>query len=190
MSGNSLNRSRGDLVGSGKPKEPLSLTPREVAESPSWLPRAMDGLLSPTQISLGSSIGPTVTVRINRFSCRPLVRLDPTPGSLSPRCLNLFIGYSEHTVYPITLDPSNLPALNLRVVKWQVATPSHVCPSHVPGKVDTPKPRCTGFAHTCPDELKFGCAQLGDSTGDPLVGTGSIPFACLHVYLSPSVHLF
>ncbi|PKI51224.1 hypothetical protein CRG98_028372 [Punica granatum] len=50
MSGNSLNRSRGDLVGSGKPKEPLGLTPREVAESPSWLPRAMDGLLSPTQV--------------------------------------------------------------------------------------------------------------------------------------------
>ncbi|PKI73226.1 hypothetical protein CRG98_006361 [Punica granatum] len=29
MSGNSLNRSLGDLVGSGKPKEPLGLTPRE-----------------------------------------------------------------------------------------------------------------------------------------------------------------
>ncbi|PKI65589.1 hypothetical protein CRG98_014089 [Punica granatum] len=46
----SLNRSRGDLVGSSKPKEPLGLTPREVAESPSWLPRATDGLLSPTQV--------------------------------------------------------------------------------------------------------------------------------------------
>ncbi|PKI56809.1 hypothetical protein CRG98_022767 [Punica granatum] len=50
MSGNSLNQSQGDLVGSGKPKEPLGLTPREVAESPSWLPRAMDGLISPTQV--------------------------------------------------------------------------------------------------------------------------------------------
>ncbi|PKI70476.1 hypothetical protein CRG98_009146 [Punica granatum] len=50
MSGNSLNRSRGDLVGSGKPKEPLGLTPREVAESPSWLPRAIDGPLSPIQV--------------------------------------------------------------------------------------------------------------------------------------------
>ncbi|PKI64645.1 hypothetical protein CRG98_014961 [Punica granatum] len=29
MSRNSLDRSRGDLVGSGKPKEPLGLTPRE-----------------------------------------------------------------------------------------------------------------------------------------------------------------
>ncbi|PKI48576.1 hypothetical protein CRG98_030995 [Punica granatum] len=34
----------------GKPKEPLSLTLREVAESPSWLPRAMDDLLSPTHV--------------------------------------------------------------------------------------------------------------------------------------------
>ncbi|PKI52210.1 hypothetical protein CRG98_027385 [Punica granatum] len=34
----------------GKPMEPLGLTPREVAESSSWLPRAMDGLLSPTQV--------------------------------------------------------------------------------------------------------------------------------------------
>ncbi|PKI65587.1 hypothetical protein CRG98_014087 [Punica granatum] len=50
MSGNSLNRSREDLVGWSKPKEPLGLTPREVAESPSWLPRATDGLLSPTQV--------------------------------------------------------------------------------------------------------------------------------------------
>ncbi|PKI40720.1 hypothetical protein CRG98_038901 [Punica granatum] len=53
---------------------------------------------APIRISLGSSIGPTVTVGINRFSCRPLVRSDPTLGSLSPRCLNLFIGYSKHTV--------------------------------------------------------------------------------------------
>ncbi|PKI65877.1 hypothetical protein CRG98_013729, partial [Punica granatum] len=30
MSGNSLNRSRGDFVSSSKPKEPLGLTPREV----------------------------------------------------------------------------------------------------------------------------------------------------------------
>ncbi|PKI70550.1 hypothetical protein CRG98_009055 [Punica granatum] len=52
MSGNNLNRSRGDIVGSGKPKEPLGLTPREVAESPSWLLRAMDGLLSLTQVYL------------------------------------------------------------------------------------------------------------------------------------------
>ncbi|PKI39899.1 hypothetical protein CRG98_039710, partial [Punica granatum] len=44
-------------------------------------------------------------------------------------------------VYPVLLDPGNLPALDLRVVKWQVATPSHVRPSRVPGKVDTPKPR-------------------------------------------------
>ncbi|PKI78937.1 hypothetical protein CRG98_000671 [Punica granatum] len=26
-------------------------------------------------------------------------------------------------------------------------------------KVDTPKPRCIGFVHACPDEIKFGCAQ-------------------------------
>ncbi|PKI45545.1 hypothetical protein CRG98_034063 [Punica granatum] len=45
-------------------------------------------------------------------------------------------------VYPVPVDLGNLPALDLRVVKWQVATPSHVRPSRVPGKVDTPKPRC------------------------------------------------
>ncbi|OWM74042.1 hypothetical protein CDL15_Pgr004916 [Punica granatum] len=28
--------------------------------------------------------------------------------------------------------------------------------SHVPWKVDTPNPRCIGFAHACPDEIKFG----------------------------------
>ncbi|PKI60963.1 hypothetical protein CRG98_018639 [Punica granatum] len=50
MSGNSLNWSREDIVGSGKPKEPIGLTPREVVESQSWHPRAMDGLLSPTQV--------------------------------------------------------------------------------------------------------------------------------------------
>ncbi|PKI50072.1 hypothetical protein CRG98_029541 [Punica granatum] len=38
-------------------------------------------------------------------------------------------------------------------------TPSHACPSRVPGKVDTPKPRCACFAHACPDEMKFGCAH-------------------------------
>ncbi|PKI64262.1 hypothetical protein CRG98_015347 [Punica granatum] len=108
MSRNSLNRSRGDLVGSGKSKEPLGLTPREVAESPSWLPRAM--------ISPGSLIGPTVTAEINRFSCRTMARSDPTPGSLSPRCLNLFIDHSKHTVYPVPLDPGDSTALHLRVI--------------------------------------------------------------------------
>ncbi|PKI32366.1 hypothetical protein CRG98_047243, partial [Punica granatum] len=78
-------------------------------------------------------------------------------------------------VYPVPLDPGNLPALDLRVEKWQVATPSHVRPSRVPGKVDTPKPRCIGFAHAYPDETKFGCAQLGDSTGDILSGFGLNP---------------
>ncbi|PKI65484.1 hypothetical protein CRG98_014142 [Punica granatum] len=48
MSGKGLNRSRGDRVGSGEPKEPLSLTPREVAERPSWLPRAIHDFLAPT----------------------------------------------------------------------------------------------------------------------------------------------
>ncbi|PKI38550.1 hypothetical protein CRG98_041059 [Punica granatum] len=85
MSGNSLNQSRGDIVGSGEPREPLGLAPREV--------------------------------------------------------------------YPVPLDPGNLPALDLRVVKWQVATPSHVRPSRVPGKVDTPKPRLLRRAHACPDEV-------------------------------------
>ncbi|PKI67626.1 hypothetical protein CRG98_011982 [Punica granatum] len=59
-------------------------------------------------------------------------------------------------VYPVPLDPGNLPALDLRVVKWQVATPSHVRPSRVPGKVDTPKPRLLRSAYACPDEIKFG----------------------------------
>ncbi|PKI52679.1 hypothetical protein CRG98_026928 [Punica granatum] len=36
--------------------------------------------------------------------------------------------------HPVPLDPGNLPALDLRIVKWQVATPSHVRPSRVPGK--------------------------------------------------------
>ncbi|PKI45029.1 hypothetical protein CRG98_034578 [Punica granatum] len=48
MSGKGLNWNRGDCVGSGKPKEPLGLTPREVAESPSWLLRAIHGFLAPT----------------------------------------------------------------------------------------------------------------------------------------------
>ncbi|PKI57286.1 hypothetical protein CRG98_022325 [Punica granatum] len=34
---------------------------------------------------------------INRFPCIRLIRSDPTPGSLNPRCLNLFIDYSKHT---------------------------------------------------------------------------------------------
>ncbi|PKI62006.1 hypothetical protein CRG98_017592 [Punica granatum] len=29
--------------------------------------------------------------------CKPSVRSDPTPDSLSPRCLNLLTGYSKHT---------------------------------------------------------------------------------------------
>ncbi|OWM73106.1 hypothetical protein CDL15_Pgr001220 [Punica granatum] len=37
-------------------------------------------------------------MRIHRLFCYPLVRSDPTPGSLSPRCFNLFIGHSKHTV--------------------------------------------------------------------------------------------
>ncbi|PKI52294.1 hypothetical protein CRG98_027315 [Punica granatum] len=59
-------------------------------------------------------------------------------------------------VYLVPLDSGNLPALDLRVAKWQVATPSHARPSRIPGKVDTPKPRRIGFAHACPDEIKFG----------------------------------
>ncbi|PKI42266.1 hypothetical protein CRG98_037338 [Punica granatum] len=74
-------------------------------------------------------------------------------------------------VYPVPLDPGNLPALDLRVVKWQVVTPSHARPLHVSRKVDTSKPRCIGVAHACPDEMKFGCAQLGDSTGDMIRGS-------------------
>ncbi|PKI60714.1 hypothetical protein CRG98_018892, partial [Punica granatum] len=34
------------------------------------------------------------------------------------------------------------------------------CPSRVPGKVDTPKPRCIGIAHACPDEMKFYKGRL------------------------------
>ncbi|PKI78949.1 hypothetical protein CRG98_000661 [Punica granatum] len=51
-----------------------------------------------------------------------------------------------------------------------VATPSHACPSGVPGKVDTPKLRCIGARMRTTTRLKFGCAQLGDSTGDILSG--------------------
>ncbi|PKI64951.1 hypothetical protein CRG98_014645 [Punica granatum] len=62
--------------------------------------------------------------------------------------------------YLVPLDPSNLPVLDLRVVKWQLVTPFHLRPSRVPRKVDTPKPRRIGFAHACPEKIKFGCAQL------------------------------
>ncbi|PKI56240.1 hypothetical protein CRG98_023371 [Punica granatum] len=65
----------------------------------------------------------------------------------------------NNKVYPVTLDPGNLPALDFQVVKWQVATPSHVRPSRVLVKVDTPKPRLLRRAHACPDEIKFGYAQ-------------------------------
>ncbi|PKI70955.1 hypothetical protein CRG98_008688 [Punica granatum] len=91
-----------------------------------------------------------------------------TVGSIGPdpRLLEPALPLIYLLVYLVPLDPSNLPALDFRVIKWQVATPSHVRPSRVPGKVDTPEPRCIGFAHACPDEIKFECAQLGDSTGD------------------------
>ncbi|PKI71965.1 hypothetical protein CRG98_007648 [Punica granatum] len=39
-------------------------------------------------------------MRINRFFYHPSVRSDSTPGSLSPRCFNLFIGHSKYTVCP------------------------------------------------------------------------------------------
>ncbi|PKI33703.1 hypothetical protein CRG98_045906 [Punica granatum] len=59
-------------------------------------------------------------------------------------------------VYPVPLDPGNLPALDLRVVKWQVATPSHVRPSRVPEKVDTLKPRCIGARMRAPTRRNSG----------------------------------
>ncbi|PKI67246.1 hypothetical protein CRG98_012352 [Punica granatum] len=107
-------------------------------------------------ISPGTSICPSNIVGTNRFSCKPLDRSDPTPGSLSPHCLNLFIGRSKYTVYPVPLDPGNLPALDLRVVKWQVTTPSHVRLSRVPGNVDTLKPRCMGARTRAPTRLNSG----------------------------------
>ncbi|PKI52241.1 hypothetical protein CRG98_027368, partial [Punica granatum] len=80
-------------------------------------------------------------------------------------------------VYPVPLDPGNLPALDLRVVKWQVATPSHVRPSRVPEKVDTPKPRLLRRAHACPDEIKFGCAQPDAVNAGPEPDVGPEPNA-------------
>ncbi|PKI69502.1 hypothetical protein CRG98_010105 [Punica granatum] len=74
-------------------------------------------------------------------------------------------------VYPVPLDPGNLSALDPRVVKWQVATPSHVRPSRVPGKVDTPKPRLLRRTHVCPDEIKFGVLL-----GQPLTRDGGFRF--------------
>ncbi|PKI75975.1 hypothetical protein CRG98_003633 [Punica granatum] len=68
---------------------------------------------------------------INRFSCRPLVRSDPTLGSLSSRCLNLFIGHSKHTVYPVPLDPGNSTALDLRVVNNAVFQSSKPCSQRI-----------------------------------------------------------
>ncbi|PKI71950.1 hypothetical protein CRG98_007633 [Punica granatum] len=61
----------------------------------------------------------------------------------------------EREVYSVPLDPGNIPVLDLRVLKWYMATPSHACPSCVPGKVDTPKPRCIGFAPAHIDEIKI-----------------------------------
>ncbi|PKI78958.1 hypothetical protein CRG98_000599 [Punica granatum] len=89
---------------------------------------------------------------------------DPSRAESSRAPIGAKAAYDQD-VYHVLLDPGNLSALDLRVVKWKVATPSHVRPSCVPGKVDTPKPRCIG-AHTwAPTRLKFGCAQLGDSIG-------------------------
>ncbi|PKI36583.1 hypothetical protein CRG98_043003 [Punica granatum] len=36
-----------------------------------------------------------------------------------------------------------------------MATPSHMRLSRVPGKADTPKPRCMRHAHMCSDEIKI-----------------------------------
>ncbi|PKI51777.1 hypothetical protein CRG98_027825 [Punica granatum] len=64
-----------------------------------------------------------------------------------------FLGSFE--VYFIPLDPGNLPALDIQVAKWYVATFSHVRPSRVLGKVNTPKPRCISSRIACLNEIKI-----------------------------------
>ncbi|PKI60804.1 hypothetical protein CRG98_018793 [Punica granatum] len=84
------------------------------------------------------------------------VTLSPSVGSVGPYPRLFGFGHSNHTVYPVPLDPSNLPTLDLRVVKWQVMTPSHVRPSRVPGKVDIPKPHCLGTRTCAPTRRNLG----------------------------------
>ncbi|PKI33295.1 hypothetical protein CRG98_046317 [Punica granatum] len=50
-----------------------------------------------------------------------------------------------------------------------MVTPSHVRRSRVPGKVDTPKPRCIGARTTCPDEIK-----IRDRTSGRTIGVGEL----------------
>ncbi|PKI67134.1 hypothetical protein CRG98_012462 [Punica granatum] len=58
------------------------------------------------------------TAGTNRFSCKPLDRSDLTPGSLSPRCLNLLIGRSKYTGSPIGEREVRVPDR----LSWSIAT--------------------------------------------------------------------
>ncbi|PKI64319.1 hypothetical protein CRG98_015284 [Punica granatum] len=72
------------------------------------------------------------------------------------------MGYRPARV-PLTLDPGNLPALNLRVVNRQVATLSHVCPSDVPWEGGHSLAARFGRAHAVPDESTFRSVQRSRS---------------------------
>ncbi|PKI64640.1 hypothetical protein CRG98_014978 [Punica granatum] len=111
------------------------------------------GRLPITQVGSRRALGPTLGGVAE--SSLPFPGLGWSPSSFRSHPLELI-------VYLVPLDPGDSTALDLRVVnsKWRLLL---TC---VPGKVDTPKLRCIGSAHACPDEMKFGCAQLGDSTGD------------------------
>ncbi|PKI67471.1 hypothetical protein CRG98_012055 [Punica granatum] len=67
-----------------------------------------------------------------------------------------------------------------------MATPSHVRPSRIPGKVDTPEPRCIGFAHAFPDEIKFGCVQYVSVFPRKAPGS-SLSKSCLSLISFPSL---
>ncbi|PKI67253.1 hypothetical protein CRG98_012359 [Punica granatum] len=72
-----------------------------------------------------------VTVGTNRFSYKPSVRLDPTPGSLIPRCLNLFIGHSKHTVH--TAWRLCAPEFNLVEARMRAPKQTRLGSVHLPG---------------------------------------------------------
>ncbi|PKI58773.1 hypothetical protein CRG98_020832 [Punica granatum] len=75
-------------------------------------------------------------------------------------------------VHLVSLDPSNSTALDPRVVdsKWRLLL--RQCPSHIPGKVDTPKPCCIGARTRAPTRLKFGAKNIAEGAlelADPKV---------------------
>ncbi|PKI36368.1 hypothetical protein CRG98_043241, partial [Punica granatum] len=102
------------------------------------------------------------------------------PGLVSTYCFapsSVYVEDDSDRVYPVPLDLGNLPALDLRVVKLQVATPSHVRPSRILGKVDTPKSRCIGARMRVPTRRNSGAHSLATPLGT-LRGRLARPLVC------------